>query len=280
MNCISSRLINRVNTASRPDMARLSRAGALLCCVSLLSNLTISAWSQATQPAAPSPATQQNVPQGSPQDSLATQAAAVPKPSTPPSVPFDELKHSWNPIDAYRGKIVPPPSMANSARLNGMVKDGKIYLSLRDAIDLALEDNLDMVIARYNLPIAQMDILRTAAGGQVRGVNTGVVSGTPGGAGAGGNSGSGSGAGAGGTTGGAGGAGSGAGGLVSSTLGTGTNVSGYDPVISANIYNDHSSQQLTNFQIEGVSIYKLNQHGQHQLHPGVRHRQQSAGFVQ
>ncbi len=39
-----------------------------------------------------------------------------------------------------------------------------------------------MVIARYNLPIAQMDILRTAAGGSVRGVNTGVVSGTPGGA--------------------------------------------------------------------------------------------------
>ena len=258
MNWISNRLMNTVNSVVHVHTMSLSRALALLCCVSLLSNLTLPARSQTTQPAAPGPATQQTVPQGSAQDSLSTQAAEVPKPPTPPSVPFDELKHSWNPIDAYRGKIVPPPSMANSARLTGMVKDGKIYLSLRNAIDLALEDNLDMVIARYNLPIAQMDILRTAAGGQVRGVNTGVVSGTPGGAGAGGNSGSGSGAGAGGTTGGAGGAGSGAGGLVSSTLGTGTNVSGYDPVISANIYNDHSSQQLTNFQIEGVSIYKLN----------------------
>ena len=64
-----------------------------------------------------------------------------------------------------------------------MIRDGKIYLTLRDAIDLALEDNLDMVIARYNLPIAQLDVLRTSAGAPARGVNTGVVSGTPGGAG-------------------------------------------------------------------------------------------------
>ena len=66
-------------------------------------------------------------------------------------------------------------------RLGSLVRDGKLYLSLHDAIDLALENNLDLVIARYNLPIAQMDILRTQAGGQVRGVNTGVVQGTPGG---------------------------------------------------------------------------------------------------
>ena len=90
-------------------------------------------------------------------------------------------------------------------RLDSLMRDGKLYLSLRDAIDLALENNLDLVIARYNLPIAQMDILRTQAGGQVRGVNTGVVQGTPGG----GLGASGAGGGAGGTTGGAGGAGSG-----------------------------------------------------------------------
>ena len=96
-------------------------------------------------------------------------------------ISFDQLRRSWNPIDAYRGQIVPPPSMANSVRLQSLVRDGKLYLSLRDAIDLAIENNLDIVIARYNLPIAQMDILRTAAGGFVRGVNTGVVTGTPGG---------------------------------------------------------------------------------------------------
>lgn len=172
-----------------------------------------------------------------------------------PRVPFTELQHrSLNPFDAYRGKTVTPPSMANSSRIDSLVRDGKLYLSLRDAIDLALENNLDLVIARFNLPIAQMDIMRTAAGGSVRGVNTGVVSGTPGGAGSGG----GGGTGAGGTTSGAGGAGAGASGIVSSTLGTGTSVSTYDPTISANVYTDHTSQQLTNFQVEGVSIYKYN----------------------
>jgi outer membrane protein TolC len=179
-------------------------------------------------------------------------------PAAQSNVPFQQLlRPSRNPINAYRGTTVPPPSMANSARLSSLVRDGKIYLSLRDAIDLALENNLDMVIARYNLPIAQTDIQRTKAGGQVRGVNTGVVSGTPGGGG-GGIGVSGSGAGAGGTTSGAGGAGAGASGIVSSTLGTGTTVSNYDPnlFVSANI--DHTSEQLTNFQVEGVPIYKLN----------------------
>jgi outer membrane protein TolC len=193
---------------------------------------------------------------------LSSAAVPVQTPAVAPAaqsnVPFQQLlRPSRNPINAYRGATVPPPSMANSARLSSLVRDGKIYLSLRDAIDLALENNLDMVIARYNLPIAQTDIQRTKAGGQVRGVNTGVVSGTPGGGGGGIGS-SGSGAGAGGTTSGAGGAGAGASGIVSSTLGTGTAVSNYDPnlFVSANI--DHTSEQLTNFQVEGVPIYKLN----------------------
>jgi outer membrane protein TolC len=170
-------------------------------------------------------------------------------------VPFNEMLHtSHNPFDAYRGVTVQAPSMANSARLNSLIRDGKLYLSLRNAIDLALENNLDIVIARYNLPIAQMDILRTKAGGVVRGVPTGVVSNTPGGAAAG----AGAGSGAGGTSSGAGGAGAGAGGLVQSTFGVGTNVSSYDPLIQAKVYNDHTSDLLTNRSIYGVPVYKLN----------------------
>ena len=165
------------------------------------------------------------------------------------------LRTSHNPFDAYRGKIVPRPSMDNSMRLNSLVRDGKLYLSLRNAIDLALENNLDLVIARYNLPIAQMDILRTKAGGFTRGVNTGVVSGTPGGAA----SGSGTGSGAGGTSTGSGGAGAGSGGLVQSTFGVGSNVSSFDPFIVAKVYNDHTSQQLTNQTVLGVSTYHLNE---------------------
>ena len=170
-------------------------------------------------------------------------------------VPFDAMmRHSMNPLDAYRGESVPPPSLLNSARLDALVRDGKLYLSLHDAIALALENNLDLVIARYNLPIAQTDILRTQAGGLVRGVNTGVVSGTPGG----GAGESGAGTGAGGTTSGAGGAGAGAAGIVSSTLGTGTNVASYDPLITAQVSTDHTSELLTNQQIFGVPVYHVN----------------------
>jgi hypothetical protein len=47
-------------------------------------------------------------------------------------------------------------------------------------------------------------------------------------------------------------------GIVSSTLGTGTTVSGYDPSINAQFYSDHNSQSHTNRQLYGVSVYKLN----------------------
>ncbi len=185
----------------------------------------------------------------------ASQAASNQGQTSTVAIPFDQLQRpSRNPIHDYRGKTVPPPNMANSVRLDSLIKDGKLYLSLRDAIDLALEDNLDMVIARYNLPIAQMDVLRTQAGGQVRGVNTGVVSGTPGG----GTGGAGAGSGAGGTSGGAGGAGAGASGLVQSTLGTGTSVSNYDPFINVTGYVDHTTQQLPNKVIYGVPVIHLN----------------------
>ena len=189
--------------------------------------------------------------------SVQAPAPAVAPLQTPQSgIPFDDLlRPSRNPFDAYRGKTAPAPNLVNSSRLDSLVRDGKLYLSLRDAIDLALENNLDMVIARFNLPIAQMDILRTKAGGFSRGVNTGVVSGTPGGN-AGGNGG---GTGAGGTSSGAGGAGAGSSGLVQSTLGTGTAVSSYDPYINAMTYNDHTSQLLPNRQIYGVPTYHQNE---------------------
>jgi len=189
----------------------------------------------------------------------AQQSTVVDAPLKSPkdNIPFNVLGHaSLNPFDAYRGKSVPPPSLDNSTRLDSLIRDGKLYLHLQDAIDLALENNLDLVIARYNIPIAQMDVLRTSAGGSPRGVNTGVVSGTPGGAG--GAFGGSSGAGAGGTSGGAGGAGAGASGLVQSTLGTGSNVNFYDPLITAKTYVDHTTQLLPNQVLYGVPVIHQN----------------------
>jgi outer membrane protein TolC len=168
-----------------------------------------------------------------------------------------EMPKSHNPLSAYSPETVPEPALANSARLLQLTRDGKLYLSLKDAINLALENNLDLAIARYNLPIADTDILRTQAGGFFRGVNTGVVQGTPGG-GVGGFGTGAPGAGAGGTSSGAGGAGAGASGLVQSTLGTGTAVSSYDPAVTASIGAEHQTTPLANLQIYGVPSLQLN----------------------
>jgi outer membrane protein TolC len=183
-----------------------------------------------------------------------TQTPAAPQSNT--SLQF-EMPKSHNPIRAYAPEQVPEPVLANSPRLDRLMRDGKLYLSLKDAIDLALENNLDLAIARYNLPIADTDILRTQAGGFFRGVNTGVVQGTPGG-GIGGFGTGAPGAGAGGTTGGAGGAGAGASGLVQSTLGAGTAVSSYDPQINANGGVEHQTSPVVNEQVYGTSSLQLN----------------------
>ncbi len=168
-----------------------------------------------------------------------------------------EMPKSHNPLSAYRPDSVPEPVLSNSPRLDQMVREGKMYLSLKDAIELALEDNLDLAIARYNLPIANTDIVRTQAGGFFRGVNTGVVQGTPGG-GVGGFGTGAPGAGAGGTTSGAGGAGAGASGLVQSTLGTGTTVSSFDPFVNVNGGVEHQTSPVANRQIYGVPSLQLN----------------------
>ncbi|MGA7078717.1 MAG: TolC family protein, partial [Terriglobales bacterium] len=168
-----------------------------------------------------------------------------------------EMPHSHNPISPYTGDQVPEPVLTNSPRLDRLIRDGKLYLSLKDAIDLALENNLDLAIARYNLPIADTDVLRTKAGGTFRGVNTGVVQGTPGG-GIGGFGAGAPGAGAGGTTSGAGGAGAGASGLVQSTLGVGTPVSSYDPSLTVSGGIEHLTLPQSSNVLYDVPSLQLN----------------------
>jgi outer membrane protein TolC len=181
-------------------------------------------------------------------------ASASAQTNTPVSL---EMPKPRSPFSAYTAATTPEPSLVNSPGLTQLIRDGKLYLSLKDAIRLALENNLDIAIARYNLPIADMDILRTQAGGVFRGVNTGVVQGTPGG-GVGGFGTGAPGAGAGGTTAGAGGAGAGASGLVQSTLGVGTAVQSYDPVIIGSFGEEHQTTPLANLQIYGVPLLQLN----------------------
>ena len=164
-------------------------------------------------------------------------------PSAPSaSKPFDVQQYSKpqshfpSPIGPYTPRHVAPPNLANTARIDQLMHDGKLYISMNDAIALALENNLDLAIARYNLNIADTDVWRAKAGASTLGVFTGVVQNTPGG-GVGG-LGTQVGSGQGGTSLGAGGAGAGTGGLVVSTLGSGPAITSFDPVLTGTLQFD------------------------------------------
>ena len=153
------------------------------------------------------------------------------------------VSHFPNPIGPYRPRHVPPPNLSNSGRIDQFLHDGKLYLALDDAIALALENNLDIAIARYTMNIADTDILRARAGATILGTPVGLVLNTPGG-GVGG-IGAQSGAATGGTSLGAGGLGAGTNGLVSSTLGFGPPIGSFDPVLTGTLQEDHFSQETS-----------------------------------
>jgi outer membrane protein len=104
-------------------------------------------------------------------DAPATAAADVPagfgqgflsSVGTGPSI-FPKL---WQP---YQQRTLPLPVLVNSPRLLNLIQDGKLQLSLSDALALTLENNLDIVIQRYVIPIAQTDVLRAKSGQAARG---------------------------------------------------------------------------------------------------------------
>src|SRR5574340_756377 len=72
---------------------------------------------------------------------------------------------------------VPAADVSNSNRLEALLRAGNLYLSLQDAIALALENNLDIEIQRYGPQIAEASIMRARAGGFARGVSTSVTAG-------------------------------------------------------------------------------------------------------
>jgi outer membrane protein len=72
----------------------------------------------------------------------------------------------WAP---YKQRQIALPVLENSPRLGSLIHDGKLELSLADAMALTLENNLDIVIGRYVVPFSQTDILRTKSGQAARG---------------------------------------------------------------------------------------------------------------
>jgi outer membrane protein len=74
-------------------------------------------------------------------------------------------------IRPYEAKPVPPVNLQNSERIFDLMRAGQLYLSLADAIALALENNLDIEVERYLPRIAETDIGRAKGGGLLRGVS-------------------------------------------------------------------------------------------------------------
>jgi outer membrane protein len=210
-----------------PRFASLAR---LTVVTILFAQFGLAAWAQEA-PSAPAP-----------QTGTVTRPLAVVDYAKPAS-------HFPNPAAPYVPRHLPAPDLSNSPRIDDLMHEGKLYLSLNDAIALALENNLDIAIARYNLNIADTDVLRARAGASILGTPSGTVLNTPGG-GVGG-IGANAGAASGGTSLGAGGIGAGTNGLVSSTLGFGPPIGPFDPVITGTLQDDHLSQTATSI-FQGV----------------------------
>jgi len=179
--------------------------------------------------------------------SSATPTAPEPQPATHEFTLKDYSKgHKAFPsvLAPYTAEHIEPPTLTNTPRIDELLHDGKIMLSMNEAVALALENNLDIAISRYNLNIADTDILRTAGGAVTLGVNSGILQGTPGG-GVGGISGT-VGSGAGGTSVAPGGAATGTAGIVSSTLGLGSAITSFDPILGGTIQFDRATTLSTN----------------------------------
>lgn len=102
---------------------------------------------------------------------LVASIAAAQAPDQMPQVIFDDNGHWYDRYTKpYRVRSVSPVDFGNSPRLDSLIRAGQLYLSLQDAIALAIENNLDIELQRFNPRIAGADLLRAEGGGLLRGV--------------------------------------------------------------------------------------------------------------
>jgi outer membrane protein TolC len=151
-----------------------------------------------------------------------------------------------NPINAYVPTTIAKASFQNSVRLGDLVKNGKIYLSLSDALALALENNYDIAISRYYMDLADLDLMRAHAGQFLQGSGATVNSFTQGGY----SSSTVVGGGPGGAT---GGSATGSAGLTLSASGAGPTPESTDPSVTANLQFDRATSPSSSFFTGGTS---------------------------
>jgi outer membrane protein len=115
-------------------------------------------------------------PHASPEVQRATDSKARPDAEAPS--PFNTRVFSL--IGPYRAPRVPQIPAGSLSRLQSLLRDGKLYLTLHDAITLAIENNLDVEVSRYDLLLADTDLTRAQGGGNLRGIDYTIVQTPPG----------------------------------------------------------------------------------------------------
>ena len=84
----------------------------------------------------------------------------------PPSVPRRTSQFAIEkpnlpvPIRSYAPPAVPASRLGNSKRLHDLLRAGKLYLTVQDALALAIENNLNLEVDRYGPLLAQSALER------------------------------------------------------------------------------------------------------------------------
>jgi outer membrane protein len=95
-----------------------------------------------------------------------------PSPNTVSTQPPDLGRFHWL-TGPFRVPPQPSSSQSDPRSIESLLRDGKLYLTLDDAIDLAIANNFDVEVERYDEKFAETDLMRTRGGGLPRGVVTG-----------------------------------------------------------------------------------------------------------
>ena len=86
-------------------------------------------------------------------------------------IDYSQGASGWPPFrEIFKAPDVPEISLSNSGRLDALLHDAKLFLSLSDALALAIENNLDIAWSRYGPQSAANDWMRSKSGAQLRGV--------------------------------------------------------------------------------------------------------------
>ena len=149
------------------SISRLLRRGSFLLCATLA--LTAFAQDEAAS-TAKQPITDNTIGQRYNESELSTTLRKAEKTETRPA--GESAKGLGRPafLGAYHVHFVPPLRLQNTDRLANLIRQGRLYLSLHDTILLAVENNLDVEQQRYQIAMADTDIVRTKGGGVSRGL--------------------------------------------------------------------------------------------------------------